>query len=103
MKNLKNLSLVALAAAAVVTAAPAAKADLVTAAVVAGVVYAGERMNENNKSVHRESPGGDAFIRTLGVSVKDIKANGIAGGPNSVLRKPLGSLGTALKKIRIKL
>ena len=95
--------LFAAAAAALMVLAPyQAKADLAAAAVTAAVVYAGERMNENNKSVYRETSGVDQFIRTLGPSMKDILENDIRGGHNSVIHKPLGSVGTALKKVKIK-
>jgi hypothetical protein len=99
--NVKGGLFAAAAAALMVLSPYQAKADLVTTAVVAGVVYAGERMNENNKSVYRETSGVDQFIRTLGPSMKDIRQHGLAGGSESVINKPLGSFGKKLKKIKL--
>jgi hypothetical protein len=50
--------------------------------------WASERVNANAQSAGREYTPGDAAVRTFtGVSPRDIREYGLAGGPNSEVRK----------------
>jgi hypothetical protein len=54
-------------------------------------VWATERIAENAKAARREQNVSSQVVRTFtGISIKDIKKNGIWGGRNSFFRKPFG-------------
>jgi len=59
--------------------------------------WALERMIANTESVGRESGIGAQLMKIgTGVSIKDIQEHGLAGGENSVVRRPLGTFGKAI-------
>jgi hypothetical protein len=59
--------------------------------------WAVERGIANTESAGREDGAAAKAAKVVtGISVKDIKEQGLGGGENSVVRRPLGSVGKAI-------
>ncbi|WP_027528074.1 hypothetical protein [Bradyrhizobium sp. Ec3.3] len=77
----------------VIIAAAEAKADGGASAGAAVGTWVLERMKANSESAKDESTVLGKIVKPgTGISVDAIREHGILGGPNSVLRKPLGTL-----------
>jgi hypothetical protein len=87
---LSKMAGVAACALALALAHHEAKADGGASAAVAA--WAGKRVIANSEGIKDEPTVAGKVIKPTGVSIQAIEEHGLAGGPNSVMRKPLGKM-----------
>jgi hypothetical protein len=87
---LKIVQVMMVAAVAVVATGVTSQAKTNPAIPEAVRAWAADRIRANSEGINDEKTGLGKILRPTGVSIDAIKQNGIAGGRNSVIRKPFG-------------